>query len=150
MAPDFEPLGAHPMADRLLRVLRHEALQFGFGPFVFKKGRVGPSERSGKFRPSVGTTHIDNTDGFYAWLRRVDAEQAWRLTIFHAAPKLALGRNYQVLVQRIGMGLDLHPLPAPGYDRQNRAAGRDDPHVMLKLRSVFCDRGLPLKMTRAA
>ena len=42
----------------------------------------------------------------------------------------------------LGVGLDLHPPPSPGYYRQNRAPGGHNPHGVLKLRRVFCDRGL--------
>ena len=141
-SPRLRPLGAHAVANRLLSILRYKALQFSLGPFVLEKGRMGAGERGGKLRPSIGSAHINDSDSFYSRLRRVDAEQARRLTVFHAAPKLALGRDDKVLVKWISVGFDFNPLPAAGYDRQNRASGGDNPHVVLKLRRVFCDRGL--------
>src|SRR5215472_11982833 len=36
----FGALGAHAMSNCLLRVLRHEALQFSLGPLVFEKCRM--------------------------------------------------------------------------------------------------------------
>ena len=54
-------------------------------------------------------------------LRWLDAEQARRLAIFHTAPELPLGRDNEVLVKRIGVGRDLHPLAAAGDDREDRA-----------------------------
>ena len=46
------------------------------------------------------------------WLPRFDAKEARGLPAFDAAPELALGRNNQVLVERIGMGGDLDPFAA--------------------------------------
>ena len=49
IAPDFDRLARTPCSNRLLRVLRHEALQFGLGPFMFNKGRVGQCERGWRY-----------------------------------------------------------------------------------------------------
>jgi hypothetical protein len=49
----FGALGAHAIADGLLRVLRHEAFQFSLGALVFEKCRVGSSKRAGEFRPGL-------------------------------------------------------------------------------------------------
>jgi hypothetical protein len=51
------------------------------------------------------------------------------------------GSDDQVLVERIGMDLDLHPFAAPGDDREHGAARRDDPHIVLQLRHVFLSCG---------
>src|SRR5260370_26521029 len=58
----FRPLGPNPMADRLLGVFRHEALELGLGVFVFNKSRPGPPKHPGKFGPGIGRPHIDDTN----------------------------------------------------------------------------------------
>jgi hypothetical protein len=45
-----------------------------------------------------------------------------------------------VLVERIGMGDDLHPFAAAGNYREDRRSGRYDPHIMLQLRHVLFSR----------
>src|SRR5437879_4108614 len=39
--PRFRPLGPHPVPDRLLGVLRHQALEFTFRPLMVEKGLPG-------------------------------------------------------------------------------------------------------------
>ena len=73
-------------------------------------------------------------------LRRLDAEQGRGLATLDAAPELPLGGNDEVLVERIGMGLDLHPLAAAGDHRKHRTSGRHDPHIVLQLRHIFFRR----------
>ena len=54
-----------------------------------------------------------------ARLRRLDPEQGRGLAALDTAPELALGGDNEVLVERIGMGGDLHPFAAAGNDRQH-------------------------------
>src|SRR5580704_4798881 len=86
----FGALGAHAMADRLLRVLRHEALQFSFGAFVFEKCRVCSRKRAGEFCPAIGRAHIDDADRLNARLRWLDAEEGRGLAALHTPPELPL------------------------------------------------------------
>ena len=69
--------------------------------------------------------------------RRFGAEQGRGLAALDAAPEFPLGGDDQMLVERIGVGLDLDPLAAAGNDREHRTPRRNDPHVMLQLRHVF-------------
>jgi hypothetical protein len=41
----LRPLGSHAMADRLLGILRHQALELHFGLLVFESGRPVPRRR---------------------------------------------------------------------------------------------------------
>jgi hypothetical protein len=50
---------------------------------------------------------------------------------------LRLGRDDKVLVEGIGMSLDLDPFAAAGNDRKHRRPGSNDPHIVLQLRHVF-------------
>jgi hypothetical protein len=69
---------------------------------------------------SARAAHIDNTDRLDARFRRLDAEQSRGLTALHAPPELALGREDEVLIERIGIGADLDPFPATRDHRQYR------------------------------
>ena len=100
----FGALGAHAMADCLLRVLRHEAFQFSLGALVFEKCRVSSSKRAGEFCPGIGRAHIDNADRRNARLRRLDAEEGRGLAALDTAPELPFSGDNEVLVERIGMG----------------------------------------------
>jgi hypothetical protein len=61
--------------------------------------------------------------------------------VFDAAPELPLGCYNQVLVERIGMELDLNPFAAAGDDRQHRRPGGNHPHVVLQLWRILLNRG---------
>jgi Transposase, Mutator family len=52
----FRAFGADAMPDRFLGILRHKALQFGPGLFVFEVGGPGPGKDAGEFRPGVGAS----------------------------------------------------------------------------------------------
>ena len=125
------------MADRLLGILRHQALEFGLGLFVLEMRRPGPGEDHGKLRPGIGRAHIDDAHRLNARLRRLDPEQSRGFAALDTAPELALRGDDQVLVERIGMGRDLDPLAAAGDHREDRSPGRHHPHVMLQLRHVL-------------
>ena len=127
------------MADRLLRIIGHQALELGLSLFVFQMRRPGPRKDCSKLRPGIRGTHIDNSHCFDTRLRRLDPEKGGWLAAFDASPEFALGSNNQVLVKRIGTELDFNPLATAGNDRKDRRSRRYDPHVMLNLRSVFFD-----------
>ena len=59
-----------------------------------------------------------------------------------AAPELLLGREKKVLVERVGINLDLDPFAATGNYRKHRGARGDHPHVVLELRHVLLGRRL--------
>jgi hypothetical protein len=86
------------------------------------------------FVSRVRAAHIDDPDRFDPRLWRFNAKQARRVAALHAAPELSLGRDNEVLVERIGMGADFDPFAASRNDRENRSPGRDDPHIVLQLR----------------
>jgi hypothetical protein len=131
----------HAMPDRLLRILRHQALQPGLGFFVLEISRPGPGKGRSELSPRIGRAHIDNAHRLHAGLRRLDAEQARGLAILHAAPEFPFGGDEEVLVERIRMGGDLDPFAAAGDYRQDRASGGNDPHVVLQLGCMFFRRG---------
>src|SRR5260370_1771417 len=53
----FRPLGPNPMADRLLGVFRHQALELGLGILVLKKSQPSPAKHAGKLGPGIGRAH---------------------------------------------------------------------------------------------
>ena len=97
------------MADRLLRVLRHEAFQFSLGSFMFEKCRVSSSERAGEFCPRIGRAHIDDMDRRNPGLRWFDAEEGRALPAFDTPPELPLGGDDQMLIKRISRYLNSEP-----------------------------------------
>jgi hypothetical protein len=130
------------MADRLLSVIGHQALQLGLCLFMLKVGRPGPRKDRSKFRPGVGRTHIDDTHCLDARLGRVDPEQRRRLAALDTAPEFPFGCHDQMLIKGIGMRLDLYPFSAARDHREDRTPSRDNPHVMLQLSAVFLDSPL--------
>src|SRR5437016_63869 len=103
-------LGANPMADRLLGVLRHQGLEFGLGLLVLEEGRPGRAEHRGKLSPGIGGGHVDDADGRNARAGRLDPKEARGLATLHAAPELLLRRQQEVLVEAIGRNGNLDPL----------------------------------------
>ena len=100
------------MADCLLRIFGYKAFQLGLGALVFEISWLRSDEDGGEVRPSVRRRHINDTDCLNPGLRSVDAEKGRGLSAFDAASELSLSRNDKVLVDRIGIDLDLHPLPS--------------------------------------
>src|ERR1019366_9610819 len=100
----------------------------------------GPRKDCGKLRPSIGGAHIDDTYCLDARSRRFNPEQGRGLTTLDAAPELPLRRNNQMLVEGIGMGLDLNPLTASCDHGKYRISSSHDPHVVLELRHIFFRR----------
>jgi hypothetical protein len=68
--------------------------------------------------------------------------RAGGLATRHAAPEFLLRRQKQMLVEGIGGYLDLDPFAATGDDREHRASGIGDPHIVLDLGRVLLGRGL--------
>ena len=76
---------------------------------MLQKGLSGAAEETREFRPRVRIAHINNPDGLDPWLWRFDSEQLRWLAALDAAPELALGRDDEMLIERIGMGQNLDP-----------------------------------------
>src|SRR5262245_24168456 len=51
-----------PMAARLLRILRHQALELGLCLLVLEMRLAGEDEDVGELGPGIGGAHIDNAD----------------------------------------------------------------------------------------
>src|SRR5450631_2794842 len=96
----FRAFGAYAMPDSFLGVVRHQGFEFALGLLMLEKRRSGPPEAAGKFRPSVGSTHIDDPHGLDPRPRRLGPEEVRRLAGLHAAPELLFGRQQQVLIER--------------------------------------------------
>src|SRR5262245_34133360 len=85
--PRSRALGSHPVADRLLGILRHKSLELAFRVFVLEKGAAGIAENRGELRPRIRRTHIDDADGLDARPRRLGIDEVGRLSGLHAAPE---------------------------------------------------------------
>ena len=99
--------------------------------------RPGPKIGRGKIRPLIGadmsTTLTASSRGRgVSMLKRSGGSPR-----LDAAPELLFGGEQEVLIERIGMDLDLDPFAAAGDDRENGAARGGDPHVVLQLRHVL-------------
>jgi hypothetical protein len=86
---DRTRLGAlrpHPMAERLLGVLGHQAFELGLRPLMLEEGRPGRAEQ----RPGIRGSHIDTAHYLDPRPWRVDPEQARAIPEVDAAPELLL------------------------------------------------------------
>src|SRR6516225_8596750 len=104
---------------------------------MVQKGLSRAAENSGKFRPGIRGAHIDSSDRFNPGFGWVNPKQARGLAALDATPELALSRDDEVLIKRIGMGSDLDPFAAPRDRRENSTSGAHHPHIMLQLRQIF-------------
>jgi hypothetical protein len=104
------------MANRLLGIFRHQALKFRLGLLVLEMRRLGSREDRSELCPSVGRSHVDNAHGLKPRLGRLHAKQLRLFAALNTAPKLALGDDNQMLIERIGMGQNLDPFAASGND----------------------------------
>jgi hypothetical protein len=80
------------------------------------------SRLTGNGQPDVGMSHFVDQLGEQRLIQRV-AETQMKLPSLaglDAAPEFPLGSNDKVLVERIGMDLDLHLLAAPGDYGEHR------------------------------
>ena len=70
-------------------------------------------------------------------LWRLNAKGFWFLAALGTAPELPLGGDNQVLIERIGMGQDLHPLASSRNHREHRGPSRHHPHIMCSCGMYF-------------
>src|SRR5215471_11413234 len=82
--------GADPMSGGLLGVLRNQCLELDPCPLMFGVRSPGPEEDAGEFSPAVRGAHVHHPDSLDARPRRLDSEEARRLTAFDAAPEFLL------------------------------------------------------------
>src|SRR5215470_15666698 len=87
----FRALSADAMADCLLGIFGHEALQFDLSVLMLQKCCSSPAKDCGEFRPGIGRTHINDANGLNAGSRRLSKEQARGLAALNATPELLLG-----------------------------------------------------------
>src|ERR1700733_2019635 len=104
------------MADRLLGILRDKALKLALRLLVLEMCGLGPRINRREFRSGVGRGHIDNSNSFDPWFWRVDTKEFRGLAILDATPELAFRGENEVLIERIGVDLDLDPFAAAGDD----------------------------------
>ena len=107
-------------------------------------------KHAGKFRPRIRRAHIDDTHRLDANPRRLGKEQARRVARFNAAPELFLGREQQMLVERISRNGKFNPLAAAGDDRERRRRGRWLPTCCAGVAPYTFRLPLPLRMTTGA
>src|SRR6266536_911328 len=138
----FRAAGADPVSDRLPGIFGKEGLEFGLRLLVLDVGLSGPAEGAGEFGPAVRGTHIDHPDGLDAGSGRLDPEQSRRFAAVDTPPEFFLGRQKQVLIERVGRDGDLDPLAASRDDRKYRELHVADPHIVLKLGHVLFGRRL--------
>src|SRR5438105_1505974 len=55
-------LGANPVADCLLGILRNQSLEFGLGLLVLEEGRPSRAEDGGELGPGIGGGHVDDRE----------------------------------------------------------------------------------------
>src|SRR3954451_4189531 len=125
------------MAKGFLRVLWHECFQVALSLLMLDEGWSGSAIHGRELGPGVRLTHVDRPHGFDPWPGWLDAEEARGLARFDAAPELLLGGEQKVLIERVGVDLDLDPLARACDDGENRATRADHPHVVLELCHVL-------------
>src|ERR1700747_1139749 len=90
------------MSARLLGILGHQYLEFGFGALVREEGFTRVAVNRRELCPRVRSAHVDDANGLYFGRRRLDAEQARGLAALDASPELPFCGQKEVLIERIG------------------------------------------------
>jgi hypothetical protein len=96
--------------ERFFGILRHQAFELGLGLFVLEVSVPRSSKDPGEFRPGIGRAPVDDANRLDARLGRLDVKQAKGLPALDTAPELPLRRDDEVLLERVGIGHDFHPL----------------------------------------
>ncbi|MCS3765349.1 hypothetical protein GGE24_003263 [Bradyrhizobium centrosematis] len=124
---EFRPLCPDAVPGCFLGVLRHPFLQVGLSGLVrtmrLSDAKVGRC----KVGPLIGGRHVNDFHSLKARARRFDVEQNRRLSCQDATPELLVGREQQMLIERIRTNLDLDPFATAGDDGENSAAGGGSP-----------------------
>src|ERR1700689_2004317 len=105
----FRALGPNAMTDRLMGILRHQLFEFGLGSFVLGMRRLGAGKNASEFRPRIRGSHVDHPNRIDPGFRWLQAERARALATLDAPPELTFRGHDEVLMQRIGVDLDLNP-----------------------------------------
>src|SRR5215212_11310145 len=103
------------------------------------------STKAGRVRQYTAANSAQEFDSLMSTVRhrfdaspgRLDAEEARGLAGLDAAPELLLGGEQKVLIERVGVDLDLDPLAPACDDGEDRAPRADHPHVVLELCHVL-------------
>src|SRR5829696_7261140 len=103
------------MAIGFLGVLRHERLELALSLLMLDIGWSRSAVDSGELGPGVRFAHVRHPDRFDA------GPGARGLAGFDAAPELLLGGEQKVLIERVGVDLDLDLLPSACDGGENRA-----------------------------
>src|SRR3954468_18973135 len=98
------------MAIGFLGVLWHEGFQLALGLLMLDEGRPRPAIDGRELGPGVRLTHVDRPHSFDPCPGWLNPEEARGLAGFDAAPELLLCREQKVLIERVGVDLDLDPL----------------------------------------
>src|SRR6516225_809567 len=89
----FGSSGSDAMADRLLGVLGHKALEFRLGILMLEVSLARALKYAREFRPGIGCAHVNDPHRFNAWAQRLDSKQSRGLAVLNAAPEFFLGRE---------------------------------------------------------
>src|SRR5262249_53394887 len=117
--PRLGTLASHPMANRLLGVLRHPRPDLALRPLVVEKCFAGVAEERCELGPRVRRAHIDNPDGFNARPRRLGHDEVRDLAGLNAAPELLFRRHQNGEIERVHRNSDLDPFAAAGDDGEH-------------------------------
>src|SRR5215204_2097255 len=104
---------------------------------MLDEGWSRPAIHGRELGPGVGLAHVDRPHSFDPCPGWLNAEEARGLAGLDAAPEFLLCREQKVLIERVGVDLDLDPLPPACDDGENRTPRADHPHVVLELRHVL-------------
>ena len=119
--PGLGALARNPMAYRLPGILRDQLFQLRLGTFMLEwAGGSADSVRANSAQALevlISTLRTASTGS-----RRFHPKQPGRLAALDASPEFLLGRQQQVLVERIGRP-SFRPSCRPGDDRQRRRPG---------------------------
>jgi hypothetical protein len=85
---------------------------------MLEVGRPRSPKAGSELRPGVRDAHVNNAYCLDPRPWRLDAKEARRLSGLDAPPKLLLGGQEQVLVERIRCDRGRDPLPTAGGDRE--------------------------------
>src|SRR6516225_6510511 len=93
LRPRARALGPHPMADRLLGVVRYQGFELALRALVVEKGFPRVAEERGELGPGIRCAHIDDADGLNARPRRLRIDQTRCFAGLDAAPELLFRRD---------------------------------------------------------